>query len=62
MEMFRTAKPRPRKNQSKHTDLPDGFSHIIKDVDFGTWLSVRLIEGVRLVGGPLNGGFTVFLV
>ena len=25
----------------------------------GPSLSVRLIEGVRLIGGPLNGGFTV---
>ena len=30
----------------------------IIDVNFGTWLSVRLIEGVRLIGGPLNRGFT----
>ena len=26
----------------------------ISDVRFGTRLSVRLIEGVRLIGGPLN--------
>ena len=31
----------------------------MKDVNFGTWLSVDVIEGVHLIGGPLNGGFTV---
>ena len=35
------------------------FESIIKDVNFGTRLSVRLINGVRLMGGPLNRGFTV---
>ena len=29
------------------------------DVNFGTGLSVRLREGIRLNGGPLNRGFTV---
>ena len=29
-------------------------------MNFGTWLSVLLIEGVRLIGGPPNRGFTVF--
>ena len=33
----------------------------IYDVNFGTGLSVRLIEGVRLIGGPLKRGFTVLL-
>ena len=31
----------------------------MQDVNFGTRLSVRLIEGVRLIGGPLNRGFNV---
>ena len=31
------------------------------DINFGTRLSVCLIEGVRLVGGPLNRDFTVEL-
>ena len=31
----------------------------MSDVRFGTWLNVRLIEGVRLIGGQLNRGFTV---
>ena len=33
----------------------------ILDVNFGTWLSVHLIEGVCLIGGLLNRGFTVCL-
>ena len=37
----------------KHTCLYN------KDVNFGTRLSVRLIEAVRFIGGPLNRGFTV---
>ena len=31
----------------------------ISDFRFGTPLSVHLIEGVRLIGGQLNRGFTV---
>ena len=30
-----------------------------EEANFGTRLSVRLIEVVRLSGGPLNRGFTV---
>ena len=33
----------------------------MSDVRFGTRLSVCLIEGARLIGGPLNRGFTVTL-
>ena len=33
----------------------------IQDVNFGTRLSVLLIENVHLIGGPLNRGFTVFV-
>ena len=32
---------------------------LIKDANFVTGLSVRLIKGVHLIGGPLNRGFTV---
>ena len=43
-------------NQS---ELGKYFEWIIKDVNFGTWLSVDVIEGVHLIGGPLNRGLTV---
>ena len=33
----------------------------ILDVNFGTQLNVHLIEGVCLIGGPLNRGFTVLI-
>ena len=29
------------------------------EANFGTRVSVRLIKGVRLIGGLLNGAFTV---
>ena len=33
-----------------------------EDANFGTRLSVRLIEGVRLVRAPPNRGFTAIMV
>ena len=33
-----------------------GVENLLKDVNFGTGLSVRLREGVRLIGGPLKTG------
>ena len=34
----------------------------MKDANFGTRLSVRLLKGTRLIGGPLKRGFTVLKI
>ena len=41
--------PTEKQTIKAHGFAYDGFCHIIKDVNFGTQLSVRLIEGVRLM-------------
>ena len=44
-----------------YTFLQNTRVYIIKDVNFGTRLGVRLIEGVRSIGGPLNRVFALLV-